>query len=80
MSRRCRWKHPDLAELAGLPQAQLKLQAFIAMPIDQRKVRVQQKLDENPQWRATIADKQNTPEGQQRMQMLGRIAATCHSY
>jgi hemophore-related protein len=72
---------PDLAEqLAGNPQAQTKLQAFIAMPIDKRKLRVQHKLDENPQWRATIEDKQNTPEGQQKMQALGRIAATCHGY
>jgi hemophore-related protein len=72
---------PDLAaKLADNPQAQTKLQAFIALPIDKRKQRLQQKLDENPQWRATIEDKQNTPEGQQKVQMLARIAATCHNY
>ena len=37
---------PDLAGLlADNPQAQTKLQAFIALPIDKRKQRLQQKLD-----------------------------------
>jgi hemophore-related protein len=72
---------PDLAaELAGEPQAQLKLQAFVALPIDKRKLRVQQQLDENPELQTTIEDKQNTPEGQQTTQMLDQVAATCHSY
>jgi hemophore-related protein len=72
---------PELAAaLDQNPQAQTKLQNFIALPVDQRKQRLQQRLDENPQWRTTIEQKQNTPEGQQKIQMLARIAATCHNY
>ncbi len=72
---------PELAAaLDERPEAQSKLQNFIALPVDQRKQRLQQRLDENPQWRSKIEEKRNTPEGQQRIQMLARIADTCHNY
>ncbi len=72
---------PDLsARLAQNPDAQTKLQAFFALPVDQRKQRIQQKLAENPQWQAKIDEKRNTPEGQQKLQVLQRIADTCHNY
>lgn len=72
---------PDLAsELAQRPAAQAKLQAVIALPVDQRRQRLQDVLDRNPQWRDMIEQKRNTPEGQEKVVMLGRIAATCHGY
>lgn len=72
---------PDVAtQLDQRPDAQAKLQGFIALPVDQRKQRLQERLDANPQWRAKIDEKSGTPEGQEKIQMLGRIADTCHSY
>jgi hemophore-related protein len=72
---------PELAAaLDQNPQAQTKLQNFIALPVDQRQQRLHQFLDRNPDVQAKIDEKQNTPEGQQKVQMLARIAATCHNY
>lgn len=72
---------PDLsARLAQNAEAQTKLQAFFALPVDQRKLRIQQKLAENPDWQAKIDAKRNTPEGQEKVQLARRIADTCHNY
>ena len=72
---------PDAsARLTEHPDAQAKLQAFVALPVDQRKQRLQQFLDRNPDVRAKIDQKRNTPEGQAKIQMLAGIAATCHNY
>jgi hemophore-related protein len=60
--------------------AQAKLQDFVALPVDQRKQRLQQFLDRNPDVRARIDQRRNTPEGQAKMQMPAGIAATCHNY
>jgi hemophore-related protein len=68
------------ARLAEHPDAQAKLQEFVALPVDQRKQRLQQFLDRNPDVRAKIDQKRNTPEGQAKIQMLAGIAATCHNY
>ena len=68
------------ARLAERPEAQAKLQQFVALPIDQRKQRVQQFLDRNPDVRAKIDEKRNTPEGQAKVQKAAAIAANCHSY
>jgi hemophore-related protein len=68
------------ARLAEHPDAQVKLQEFVALPVDQRKQRVQQFLDRNPDVRAKIDEKRNTPEGQARMQKAVVLAATCHNY
>lgn len=72
---------PKLAgELAQRPAAVAKLQEFVALPVDQRKQRVQDVLNRNPEWRKTIEEKRNTPEGQNKVAMLARIADTCHRY
>jgi hemophore-related protein len=68
------------ARLAEHPDAQAKLRALIALPVDQRKDRVNGFLDRNPDVRARIEDKRNTPEGQQKVATLARIAGTCHDY
>jgi len=68
------------ARLAERPDAQAKLQQFVALPVDQRRVRLQQFLDRNPDVRTKIEEKRNTPEGQEKVQMLTRIADTCHNY
>jgi hemophore-related protein len=68
------------ARLAQRPDAQAKLQEFVALPVDQRKQRVQGFLDRNPDVRAKVDEKRNTPEGQENIQMLAGIAATCHNY
>ena len=68
------------AELAVRPAAQAKLREFVALPVDQRKLRVQDVLDRNPQWRKAIEEKRNTPQGQEKVAMLARIADTCHDY
>lgn len=68
------------ARLAQRPDAQAKLQEFVALPVDQRKQRVQGFLNRNPDVRAKIDERRNTPEGQAKVQMLAGIAATCHNY
>lgn len=68
------------ARLAGNPDAQARLRELVALPVDQRRQRVQGFLDRNPDVRARIDEKRGTPEGQQKLQMLARIADTCHDY
>lgn len=68
------------ARLAERPDAQKKLQQLVALPVDERKVRVQSFLDRNPDVQAKIDEKRSTPEGQQKIQMLARVANTCHNY
>lgn len=76
-----RVEDPEAAALLDeSPQAQAKLQEFVALPVDQRKQRLQKFLDERPQWRAKIEEKRNSPEGQDKIQMLARVADTCHNY
>jgi hemophore-related protein len=72
---------PDAsARLVEHPDAQTKLQELVALPVDQRKQRLQEFLDRNPDVRAKIDERRATPEGQQKVQMLARIAETCHNY
>jgi hemophore-related protein len=72
---------PQLASaLASHPDAQAKLQELIALPVDQRKQRVKAVLDRNPDWRSSIEQKRNTPEGQQKVAVMARVAETCHYY
>ncbi|RDH79922.1 hemophore-related protein [Mycolicibacterium moriokaense] len=68
------------ARLADSPDAQARLRDLIALPVDQRRQRIQGFLDRNPDVRAMIDDKRNTPEGQQKMQMAAQVANTCHDY
>jgi len=68
------------ARLAERPEAQARLQELVALPVDRRKERVQQFLDRNPDVRARIDEKRNTPEGQEKVQMLTRVGDTCHNY
>lgn len=68
------------ARLAEHPDAQAKLRALIALPIDQRKERINGFLDRNPDVRARVEEKRNTPEGQQKVATLAHIADTCHDY
>lgn len=68
------------ARLAERPAAQAKLQELVALPVDQRRARLQQFFDRNPDVRAKIEEKRNTPEGQQKVQTLARVADTCHNY
>jgi hemophore-related protein len=76
-----RVENPELAALLDKnPEAQAKLQQLVALSVDERRQRLQSRLDANPQWRDTIEQKRNTPQGQEKEQMLLRIADTCHSY
>jgi hemophore-related protein len=64
------------APLAGLldeyPQAQQRLRDFLALPVDQRRAR----LNANRQWQQRGDDQTR----QQMIQKLGQVADTCHSY
>lgn len=62
------------------PAAQARLQNFLALPIEQRRQRLQQKLDENPQWRTRIEEHRNTAAGQDVIARVQRIADTCSDY
>jgi hemophore-related protein len=68
------------AELDARPAAQDKLQKFIALPVDQRKQKLTEALDRNPEWQAKLDEKRATPEGQQQLETLRRVAQTCGSY
>ncbi|BBZ16231.1 hemophore-related protein [Mycolicibacterium gadium] len=66
--------------LAERPNAQAKIQELLALPIDQRRQRVKSFMDRNPDVASMIAQKRNTPEGQDKLMMMQRIADTCHNY
>ena len=68
------------ARLAERPGAQAKLQELFALPVDQRKQRVQQFLDRNPDVRAMVEQRRDTAEGQQKRQLAARVADTCQRY
>lgn len=68
------------AELARRPQAQTQLREILALPVDQRRQRLDQALNRNPQWLTMIEEQQDTPEGQAKVQMLTQIANTCGNY
>lgn len=72
---------PEAAgRLAERPDAQAKFQQLLGLPIDQRRQRVQSFLDRNPDVASMIQQKRNTPEGQEKLQKMQRIADTCHNY
>lgn len=72
---------PDLASaLDAHPEAQTKLREFVALSPEQRRARVDQRLNAHPEWRTTLEQKRATPQGQEKEQMLLRIADTCHNY
>lgn len=66
--------------LAERPNAQAKIQELLALPIDQRRQRVKSFMDRNPDVASMIAQKRNTPEGQDKLIKMQRIADTCHNY
>jgi hemophore-related protein len=68
---------PDLASLLnGRPQAQTRLQQFLALPPDQRQQRVNQQLAANPQAQALIAQRLGSPQAQE----ITRVANTCNTF
>lgn len=72
---------PDLASaLDAYPEAQTKLREFVALSPEQRRERVDQRLSAHPEWRTTLEQKRATPQGQEKEQMLLRVADTCHNY
>jgi len=68
------------AELDNRPAAQQKLQRLAAMSVEERKQEWARLLAENPEWQARIDEKWGTPEGQEKVQTMARIAETCPSY
>lgn len=72
---------PELASaLDANPEAQTKLREFVALSPDHRRQRIDQRLSANPQWRAILEQKRATPQGQEKEQMLLRVADTCPNY
>lgn len=72
---------PELSDrLAQNPDAQAKLQKFVALPVEQRKAAIRAVLARNTQWESMIDQKRDTPQGQDKVAMLARIADTCHDY
>ena len=72
---------PQLAErLAQNSNAQNELRNFLALPVDKRHQRVQDLFARNPGWQQKIDQKRATPEGQEKVAMMKRVANTCHGY
>ncbi|AMO62278.1 Uncharacterised protein [Mycolicibacterium phlei] len=72
---------PQAADrLAQRPQAQAKLQELLALPVDERRNRVQGFLDRNPDVRGWVDERRGTPEGQRWLQTAQRVADTCGRY
>ena len=68
---------PDLASLLNSrPQAQARLQQFLALPVDQRQQRVDQQLAANPKAQGLIADRLGSPQAQE----LTQVANTCNTF
>ena len=68
------------AELDNRPAAQQKLQDFVVMSVEQRQQELARLLSENPHWQNKIDEQWDTPEGQEKVQTMARIANTCHNY
>ncbi len=72
---------PQLADrLQQRPEAQSKVQELLALPVPERRDRVQGFLDRNPDVRAAVETRKSTPEGQDTVAKLNRVADTCHNY
>ncbi|WP_054811181.1 hemophore-related protein [Nocardia arizonensis] len=72
---------PDYAaKLDAHPDRKAKLQEFLSLPVDQRRARIQQRLDEHPGARERIQQRADTPEGKAVREKLGIVADTCHNY
>lgn len=68
------------SELDNRPVAQQTLRDLVAMPVEQRQQRLDQLLADHPQWQAKIDERWNTPQGQEKVQRMARVAETCHGY
>lgn len=72
---------PQAADkLASNPNAQNKIQQLLGLPVDQRRQRIQGFLDHNPDLARMAEEKRATPEGQEMLQQMQRVAATCPNY
>ncbi|MDZ7884371.1 MAG: hemophore-related protein [Mycobacterium sp.] len=72
---------PQMADrLQKRPEAQAKVQELLALPVPERRDRVQGFLDRNPDVRAAVETRKSTPEGQETVAKLNRVADTCLNY
>lgn len=72
---------PQMADrLQQRPEAQSKVQELLALPVPERRERVQGFLDRNPDVRASVETRKSTPQGQETLAKLNRVAETCHNY
>lgn len=72
---------PQAAErLAGNPMAQSRVQELLALPVDQRRQRIQEFLDRNPDVASMAEERRSSPQGQQVMAQMQRVAQTCPNY
>lgn len=72
---------PQLAErLDGNATAQQRVRDLLALPVDQRRDRVRGFLDRNPDVQRIIDERRSTPEGQEKIAKLNRVADTCPNY
>lgn len=62
------------------PAAQRKIQELLALPVEQRRERVDTFLSRNPDVAAWIEQTRASPEGQQRRATAQRVNDTCHDY
>jgi hemophore-related protein len=68
---------PDLAALLnGRPQAQSRLQQFLALPVDQRQQLLDQQIAANPQMEPMINAQLGSSEAQEVIQVVN----TCNKY
>jgi hemophore-related protein len=72
---------PQMADrLQKRPDAQSKVQELLALPVSERRERVQGFLGRNPDVRAAVEARKSTPEGQETVARLNRVADTCLNY
>jgi hemophore-related protein len=68
---------PDLSSLLnGRPQAQTRLQQFLALPTDQRREHLDQQLAANPMAESMIEAQLSSSDGQEVIE----VANTCNRY
>lgn len=72
---------PQMADrLHSRPEAQSKVQELLALPVPERRERIQGFLDRNPDIRSAVQKRKSTPEGQETVAKLNRVAETCNDY
>lgn len=72
---------PDTAaRLDAHPDRKAKLQELLSLPVEQRKQRAKEFLDNHPEAKRKFEEHRDSPRAQQHREKLRVLGDTCHNY